>query len=97
GTFESGMFERLKATPARRGAFVSLFTSWDRARRYVAVVLTGLPIWYVIGVLVLFSPEIGSALGLHPAPEAPRAILFGYIGLAMGDLGSGVLSQVCRT
>ena len=36
----------------------------DRIKRYLAVILVGIPIWYVIGVLFTFSKEIGADLGL---------------------------------
>jgi len=53
----------------------------------------GVPIWYSIGILVTFSPEIGAAMGMEVPPAAGRAVLFGYIGLGLGDLFSGLLSQ----
>lgn len=56
-----------------------------------------LPIWYAIGILISFAPEIGLKLGLAEAPKAPRAILFYYLGLTLGDLSSGYLSQRFRT
>jgi MFS family permease len=82
--------------PARMvasGDFFSLFSTWERARRYVCVILTGVPIWYAVGILITFSPEIGKAMGMTEIPKAGRAVMFAYIGLALGDLGSGVASQ----
>jgi MFS family permease len=43
------------------------------------------------------APELGRALGITPAPSASRAVLFCYVGLAAGDLGSGILSQLFRS
>lgn len=98
GVFESGMFEKVKAQAAvARGNFLMLFSSRRRAMRYLAVILVGVPIWYAVGILVTFSPEIGAALGMKPAPEAARSVMFCYIGLALGDFGSGALSQVMRS
>lgn len=79
------------------GDFFSLFSTWDRARRYVCVILTGVPIWYAVGILITFSPEIGKAMGMTEVPKAGRAVMFSYIGLALGDLGSGVASQWWRS
>jgi hypothetical protein len=36
-------------------------------------------------------------MGMSEPPNAGRAIMFTYIGLAMGDLGSGALSQIARS
>jgi putative MFS transporter len=51
------------------------------------------PIWYVVGILVFFSAEIGGALGVTPAPRPAEALRYCYAGLAVGDLASGALSQ----
>jgi MFS transporter, putative metabolite:H+ symporter len=65
--------------------------------KYISVILIGVPIWYVVGILVTFSPEFGAAMGMSPPPNAGRAVMFTYIGLAVGDLGSGWLSQILRS
>ncbi len=96
GVVESGMFESVKShATAGRGAIWNLFTPASRLRRYLAVIGLGLPIWFVVGVLVKYSPELGEALGvpLESRPTPGRAILWCYVGLALGDLASGLLSQ----
>jgi predicted MFS family arabinose efflux permease len=93
GVRESGMFVAARQTAARRGAFLDLFRDLGRLRRYLAIILVGVPIWYAVGILVFFSAEIGRALGVAPAPVPARALLWTYAGLAVGDLASGVLSQ----
>ncbi len=97
GVYESGMFEATKAKSVERGNFLKLFSTGERARRYIGIVLIGVPIWYVVGILVTFSPEIGAAMGMTPAPNAGQAILFTYVGLALGDLSSGALSQIIKS
>src|SRR5262249_14204946 len=57
----------------------------------------GIPIWYAVGILVTFCPEIGKAMGMTPVPAAPRAVMMTYIGLAAGDLASGAASQVFKS
>lgn len=94
GVAESGLFESLKQTTAvTRGNLWALLVSKETRGRYARVVLIGMPIWYVIGILITFSPEFGQAVGMSPLPNAGRAVMFCYIGLAIGDLGSGALSQ----
>lgn len=98
GVYESGMFESIKNNKSvERGNFFKLFSTGERARRYIGIVLIGIPIWYVVGILVTFSPEIGKAMGMTVPPNAGRAILFTYVGLAMGDLSSGALSQIIKS
>lgn len=91
--FESGIFKELKEKPVTRGNFFSLFTSTRQFYKYLNCILIGLPIWFVIGVLVTFSPEFGVALGVETPVKAGKAIMFAYIGLSAGDFTSGMLSQ----
>nr|WP_293273803.1 hypothetical protein [Nannocystis sp.] len=61
------------------------------------MILSGLPIWFVFAILVSLAPEMGAALGLDPAPNAAYAVLWAYVGIALGDLASGTLSQLLRS
>jgi putative MFS transporter len=97
GLYESGMFSAVKNTGARLGDFFGLFSSWQRTKKYGAIILCGVPIWYTVGILITFSPELGAAMGMAPAPSAGRAVMLCYIGLAVGDFASGALSQVLKT
>lgn len=95
GVVESGMFSKVKAqTTVSRGNFLALFSTRRRALRYVCVVLCGVPVWYAIGILVLFSKELGAAMGLVGEVKPGWAVLCAYSGLAVGDFGAGALSQV---
>lgn len=93
GVYESGMFQSLKTRGVSRGNFLALFRTWRRAKRYLSVIFIGVPIWFVVGVLITFSPEFGKAFGMAEPPSAGRAVMFTYIGLAAGNLASGALSQ----
>jgi putative MFS transporter len=97
GLFESGMFEQARRREVARGNFFSLFTNADRLRRYVAVILIGLPIWFVISILIGLSPEIAADMGMKPGPQAGQAVMLAYIGLSIGDFASGSLSQLLRS
>jgi MFS family permease len=97
GVLESGMFQNVRTKNVARGNFLALFATAARARRYLAVILVGVPIWYVIGVLVTFSPELGKAFGMAAIPKAPDAVLAAYGGLVVGDFASGFLSHVFRS
>jgi MFS family permease len=97
GVYESGMFEQLRHASVRRGNLFGLFASREKLVKYLSVILTGMPIWYAVGILVTFSPEFGRAMGMTEVPHAGRAVMFTYIGLAVGDLASGLLSQWLRS
>jgi MFS family permease len=98
GVAESGMFEGIRRVAhVQRGNFLSLFTSPKTRGKYLRVVLIGGPIWYVVGILVTFSPEFGREMGMASLPSAGRAVLFCYVGLAVGDFASGALSQIVRS
>lgn len=97
GLYESGMFEGVKASNVSRGNFFLLFKTWPRAKRYLSIIFMAVPIWYGIGILVTFSPEIAKAMGTAPLPKAGTAVMLAYIGLCVGDLASGALSQFMRS
>jgi MFS family permease len=97
GVRESFLFDRVKTASVSRGNFLALFTSAARLKKYVCLILVAMPIWYAIGILITFSPEIGQALGLSVAPKAGKAILLYYLALTFGDFTNGFLSQVFRS
>src|SRR3569832_1040964 len=63
--YESGMFAKIKTAEIRKGSFVSLFTNKVRFRKFLRCILVGVPVWYVIGVLVSFSDKIGGPDGFN--------------------------------
>lgn len=90
---ESGMFRAVKNTGVKRGSFLSLFTDGKRFRKYLRCILIGVPSWYVVGILVTFSPEFAKALEISGEVKAAYAVIAVYLGLTAGDLASGFLSQ----
>src|SRR6187399_2349337 len=80
-----------------RGNFLQLFQNWVRLKKFLGCIFIGLPIWFVIGILVTFSPEFAVALNINGKIIAGDAVMFAYIGLAVGDLASGFLSQALRS
>jgi MFS family permease len=96
--FESGMFENLKnKAHIKKGNFFSLFTNKDRLFRYLKCIAIGIPTWFVIGILATFANEFGVAMGIPEVIEPGKAIMFCYVGLATGDLMSGVISQYLQS
>jgi MFS transporter, putative metabolite:H+ symporter len=97
GVSESGMFSQVKHLKVERGNFFALIRNRKLMMRYLRCVLIGLPTWYVMGILISFSPEFGKALQIQGEVSAGRAVMFAYGGLVAGDLASGLLSQVLRS
>jgi MFS family permease len=96
GVRESGMFDEAKKS-ADRGNFFALFRSRRNVLRYIRCILIGVPLWFVVGVLVTLSPEFGKLLGVQGGISAGPAIAWCYGGMALGDVASGLLSQLLRS
>ena len=94
---ESGMFKGMEANRHAAGNFLALFTSRDRFGRFLNSILIGVPTWFVVGILITFSPEFAKVLGIQGAISAGNAVMFCYLGLVFGDFASGVLSQLLQS
>jgi len=95
--FESGMFLKLKSSKVQRGNFFQLFRTRRTLTKYLGCILIGLPIWYVAGILITFSPEFAQAISVSGTILAGDAVMFSYMGLAIGDFSSGFISQKIRS
>lgn len=96
GVYESGMFKNIKKDEISRGEFLHLFTNWSRFKKYVKCILIGAPLWFVVGILMTFSDAFAKQLGVEGVAPS-KSVMFCYIGLAIGDLLSGYLSQYFKT
>ena len=94
GTFESQMFDSVKEKAIQKGNFFMLFTNKARFKKYLSCILIGLPVWYCVGVLVKFSEQFATTNGVQGVVTTGFAIMFVYVGLSIGDLVSGLLSQM---
>ena len=97
GTFESGMFKNIEQAHVSKGNFFMLLNNWQRFKKYLCCILIGVPLWYVVGVLITLSPEFGKALNAKDTLNAGDGILSAYIGIAVGGIIAGLLSQVTRS
>ena len=95
--FESGIFLKLRQQTVQRGNFFQLFSNPDRFKKFMGCIFIGLPIWFTIGILITFSPEFAQALHIKGAVAAGDAVMYSYIGLAVGDLSSGLISQAVKS
>ncbi len=97
GLRESAIFQRAQETVPGRGDFRRIFATRERTLRYLRAIACGVPIWFVVPVLITFAPEFASALGTRGEVSAPRAVLWFYVATTLGDLSCGLLSQALRS
>ena len=99
GVFESGMFTQVKSdSKIKKGNFFYLFSHPKLVLKYLNVILIAVPVWFVMYFLVQFAPEMCKALGMVNGPtEGKLPIMVAYIGITIGDVVSGILSQVLKS
>lgn len=95
--FESGIFLKLKEKNVKRGDIRMLFNNKTRLIKYVTSIVIGMPIWFVVGILITFSPEFGRAMGFDQPVDAGKAVLFAFAGQVAGNIISGSLSQYLQS
>lgn len=97
GVYESGMFANMKESDVKRGNFFMLFSNAQRAKKYLSVIFVTVPVWYVIGILVTFAPELIQQMNPEIKPNAAHAIMWAYLGITVGDFFSGYISHVLKS
>ncbi|MGK9116552.1 MFS transporter [Olivibacter jilunii] len=97
GTFESGMFTDTAQKNVLKGKFFMLFENRERFLRYLYCMLIGLPIWFVVGILITQAPEFGVALGATETLSAGKGIMYAYIGISLGDIFAGLYAQLTKS
>ncbi len=97
GTIESGMYKQLEMDKhVSRGDLKIIFGKKENLLKYLNCIMIGLPIWFIIGVLIALSVGITRETGIENVVTG-TAIMYAYIGLSVGDLLSGLLSQYFRS
>jgi putative MFS transporter len=95
---ESGMFHSLKEQVGiQKGNFFMFFNNGKSLKNIFLAILIGLPTWYVIGILVNLSNRFAGALYGENKIESGRAIMFAYVGIAIGDILIGLISQYFKS
>lgn len=94
---ESGMFTAVVEQNVKRGNLLMLFDNRKRIVRYLSCIGIAVPYWFALSIIILFSPELGAALGMPEVPVAATTMMYWFIGCTAGDLVTGVASQVLRS
>lgn len=91
---ESGMFNKVKQNTVSKGNILKLFTSWKNFQKYIYCILLGLPVWYIIGILVFYSSEFSQKIfHINGVIDPGNAVMYHYTGASIGSLFWGLLSQ----
>jgi MFS family permease len=97
GSRESTIFEKSQDLNISHGNFLLLITRKDLLLRYLKLILLGLPIFFVIGILVTATPEFAKAFGMNQIPETGFAIMISYTFISLGDILCTFLSQLLKS
>jgi MFS family permease len=97
GVTESGMFKKVHNSSQKSGDFMMLLKSRKRLLKYLGCVVIGVPLWFVVGILITLSPEFGKVLQVDGEVNGGAAVACCYAGLVLGDIASGLLSQYLKS
>src|SRR5688572_2559391 len=93
---ESHMYDKMKQATVKLGNYWMLLNNRDRFFRYLRGILIGLPVWYIIGVLITFADEFAKQFGITGFSQ-PKALMLQYVALGIGDMTAGILSNYIKS
>ena len=93
---ETTIFKSTQTSNQPLGSFIHLFRKRERAIRYLACIIMGVPIWFSVGLLITLSTELAAEHSISNLQAGLCFILF-QCGVTAGDLSSGILSQLLKT
>ena len=97
GAFESGMFQAVKENVSIKKGDIFLLLRDRRFPRYISCICVGIPLFFFVTLLMALAPEVGKALNVTAPLSAGQAALHYSIGITLGDVASGLLSQYLKS
>lgn len=94
---ESSIFQGMSKTEVAKGNIFMFFNNGKRFKKYLLAILIGLPTWYVIGILLNLGNRFAKELYGENKIDSGACIMFGYIGIALGDIVVGLVSQYFKS
>jgi MFS family permease len=94
--FESGMYDAAKQSKEKMGNLLMLFNNSNRFLRYIRGIFIGLPVWYIIGIIMTFADEFARRFDIKGFDQ-PTALMLQYVALGFGDLSAGLLSNYLKS
>jgi putative MFS transporter len=93
---DSSMYATAKEGGLQMGNLGMIFTNRERFVRYFRAILIGLPVWYVIGVLITFSERFAKEFGIEGFDQ-PKSLMLQYVALAFGDMAAGIIANFIKS
>jgi putative MFS transporter len=94
---ETPLFSRIMHNDRLERGSVRLLFQKDRLLRLTRCVLAAVPLWFAIGVIVSFAPEIRGGAGSNIVISIAAVALSYSLGETLGEVVSGILSQFLRS
>ena len=60
-------------------------------------ICVGLPIWYIMGILVQLSDKFGKQFGIKEDISPGKVMVYMYVAISVADFLSGILSQLLKS
>ena len=96
GVLESAVYKNVKEAHVKMGNFWMILNNRERFFRYLRSILIGLPVWYIIGLLISFSDEFARQFKITGFYQ-PKALMLQYAALAFGDMAAGFFSNYIKS
>jgi predicted MFS family arabinose efflux permease len=93
---DSRMYSTVKEGGVQMGNLMMIVNKKERFFRYFRGIIIGLPVRYVIGILIFFSNKFASEFGIKDFDQ-PRSLMLQYVALAFGDMGAGLLANYLKS
>jgi MFS family permease len=89
---DSSMYNAAKTDNVQMGNLLMIFGKRERFLRYLRGILIGLPVWYVIGILITFSDKFAEEFKITGFDQ-PKSLMLQYVALAFGDMSAGFVAN----
>jgi MFS transporter, putative metabolite:H+ symporter len=93
GVVESGLFKIAKNINVERGNFLIVLKNKSHLKKFICILLVGIPGWFVNGVMMQLSNFISKSMGMNPLPDKGKVIIYFFVALSLGDVLGGLVSQ----
>ncbi|HEY1097152.1 MAG TPA: MFS transporter, partial [Alphaproteobacteria bacterium] len=95
---ESKIFEHMvHDRKIERGNAWMILSRGHLLRAYIRCLLIGVPVWYIIGILVTLSPEFAKENGVSGVVTAGTAVSLSFGAALIGEYVCGILSQLWQS
>jgi hypothetical protein len=95
---ESAIFKGIEnKSNVSKGNMLMFFNNSYRFKKYILAILIGLPTWFVIGIMLNLSNRFAKELYGENSIDSGASIMYGYIGIAFGDIIVGLVSQYFKS